>query len=64
MRSSIAHLARVFSPLATTVTSAPVRAIYPADDGHRQWFYGHQQWFYDVPPLPLSSSPSSFPTDQ
>ena len=25
---------------ATTVANAPVRAIYPADDGHRQWFYG------------------------
>jgi hypothetical protein len=25
---------------ATIVANAPVRAIYPADDGHRQWFYG------------------------
>jgi hypothetical protein len=25
---------------ATTVINAPVRAIYPADDGHRQWCYG------------------------
>ena len=25
---------------ASIVANAPVRAIYPADDGHRQWFYG------------------------